>query len=176
MKKGIVIYGSHYGATEQYAREIAKQTGFECIPFQEVKSLDGYDTVVVGGGHYAGGITGVEKTIQKLPNTPVEVFVYSVGLSSKTEENLKKIHEDVRKVVPEEIADNAHIFYYRGNMNMKKLSFMHKTMMKMMIGMVKKKPENERTGDDNNIINLPNEAVDFVDVSQVNELLAMIKG
>ncbi|MEG2329911.1 flavodoxin domain-containing protein [Anaerorhabdus sp.] len=176
MKQGIVIYGSHYGATEQYAREIAKQTGFECIQFQDIKSLENYDTIVIGGGHYAGGITGLEKTMQKLPSQPVDVYIYSVGLSSKTKENLEKVNEAVRKIVPEEKVEDSHVFYYRGGMDMKKLSFIHKTMMRMMIGMIKKKPENELTSDDQGVIDLPNKAVDFVDVTQVNDLVRMIKG
>lgn len=174
MKKGIVVFGSHYGATEAYARETAKRLGFDCKSYKEVSKLNDYQVVVIGGGHYAGGITGLKDTIEKVDTNKTLVYIYSVGLSNRTEENLKAIREAIRKVVPVEKADDSRIYYYRGNMDLNKLGFMHRNMMKMMIKMTKKIPENERTDDNRGVIELSEKSVDFIQVNDVEDMVQQI--
>lgn len=176
MKKGIVIYGSHYGATEQYAKEIARQLDFTCKNYKEINQLTDYDVIVIGGGHYAGSITGLAETMKKLTNKNSDVYIFTVGISSKNGTNLDAINDSIRKVVtPEQVSDDR-IFYYRGGMNLKEISFIHRTMMKMMIHMIKKKPKEELTEDDKGVIALKEKPINFIDLTQVNDIVSVIKG
>ncbi|MEG0076838.1 flavodoxin domain-containing protein [Anaerorhabdus sp.] len=175
MKKGIVVYGSHYGATEAYAREIAKRLEFDCMNYKEVKTLDPYQIVVIGGGLYAGGVTGLKKTVEKVDYSKMDIFIYTVGLSSKTKENLDHANLNVRSSVSKEQVDDSRIFYYRGNMDLHKLSFLHRTMMKFMISETKKIPTEKQTEDNKGVINLNNESVHFIDINDVSDLVEAIK-
>jgi menaquinone-dependent protoporphyrinogen IX oxidase len=175
MKKGIVIYGSQYGATEKYAKEIASQLGFDCVSHTKIKSIDSYQIVILGGGHYAGSITGFKKTLEKINIDNTDLIVFTVGLSSKTAENIDAINTAVRNVISKEKVDDSRIFYYRGNMDFKKLSMVHRLMMKFMIGQCKKVPEANKTDDQKGIANLEKQSVDFINVNEVNELVELVK-
>lgn len=174
MNKGIVVYGSHYGASEKYAKEIARQLNFVCKSYREVPSLEEYEVVIYGGGVYAGGVTGLKKVMGAITEANTNVYVFVVGLSSKTEEVLRVVHETVRKVVSQDIVADDHIFYYRGNMDMKRLSLVHRVMMKMLIHVTKKTPENERTEDQNGMISLEHSAVDNIKLEDIQDLVSQI--
>ena len=64
----IIIYGSHYGTTKQYAEELSRRTNIEAISFENVKEIDNYDKIIYLGGLYAGGVLGMSKTLKKLTN------------------------------------------------------------------------------------------------------------
>ncbi len=54
--KGIIIYKSNYGSTEQYARWIQEETGFDCVELKKAKARDlgSSDRIVLGCPIYAG--------------------------------------------------------------------------------------------------------------------------
>ena len=58
---GIILYQSKYGATKKYAEWISEETGFSCVETKKAKieEVKTYDTIVLGGGIYAGGIAGI---------------------------------------------------------------------------------------------------------------------
>ena len=60
-QRTIVLYTSKYGAAETYARWIAEALGCRAVPLDKFskKELQGYDTVIYGGGVQAGGICGL---------------------------------------------------------------------------------------------------------------------
>ena len=62
-QRTIVLYTSKYGAAETYARWIAEALGCRAVPLDKFskKELQGYDTVIYGGGVQAGGIRGLEQ-------------------------------------------------------------------------------------------------------------------
>ena len=66
MKKTIIIYGSQYGSTKRYAEKLANTTGLEAIDYTKVTELPGYDRIVFLGALYAGGVTGLKKTAEKM--------------------------------------------------------------------------------------------------------------
>ena len=59
--KGIILYQSKYGATKKYADWISEATGFECVETKKanIKEVEKYDIIVLGGGIYAMGIAGL---------------------------------------------------------------------------------------------------------------------
>lgn len=56
-----VVYASHYGSTEKYARWIAQELKADLYRADQLKAgdLDKYDTVIFGGGLYAGQLNGL---------------------------------------------------------------------------------------------------------------------
>ena len=45
MKK-IIIYGSKYGTTKQYAEELSKKTNIKAESYEDIKSIDKYETII----------------------------------------------------------------------------------------------------------------------------------
>ena len=61
MKQGIILYQSKYGATQKYANWLSDKTGFDCIAVDkaDMKQIQQYDVIVLGGAIYASGISGL---------------------------------------------------------------------------------------------------------------------
>ena len=66
--------------------------------------------------------------------------------------------------------DEKNIFHFRGGIDYKKLSFLHKTIMTLLYKKVKKTPESERNASAVGIIETYNKQVDFVDLDSLKEL------
>ncbi len=58
MGKGIILYQSKYGSTRKYGEWLREETGYACAEtrYTNVKLLQEYDTIILGGGVYASGI------------------------------------------------------------------------------------------------------------------------
>ena len=62
----IIIYGSKYGSTEKYAKELARRINVEAIEYDKIKNINDYDYIIYLGALYAGGVMGLVKTIKKI--------------------------------------------------------------------------------------------------------------
>ena len=62
----IIIYGSLHGAAKRYADGLAASTGINVLDYKKAKNLDAYKRVIYIGSIYAGGVTGLKKTIARL--------------------------------------------------------------------------------------------------------------
>ena len=62
MKNGLILYRSKYGATRKYAQWLKEATGFDCMETKkaDAKTAQNYDTLILMGGVYAGGIAGLD--------------------------------------------------------------------------------------------------------------------
>lgn len=176
--KTVVIYKSEYGAAKKYAERIAKALDCEALPFKGVSpgGLDAYDAIVFGGGLYAGKINGlslITKNFDKLKTKKLAVF--SIGLWPA--EDTEYVMSLVNGNFPQELRDKIKLFYFRGGMDFSKLSFIHRTMMRVMKTSLDKKPDGERTAADNAIISIVNgKADDFFDAGAIEPLVEYIKG
>ncbi|MFA7069096.1 MAG: flavodoxin domain-containing protein, partial [Acidaminococcaceae bacterium] len=79
MMRSVVIYSSKTGFTKKYAKWLAEDLSADIFDATKVTAemLEGYDTIIYGGGLYALGISGVEYIKQnrgKLKNKKVVVF------------------------------------------------------------------------------------------------------
>ena len=174
MKKSIIIYGSQYGTTENYAKELGKQTGIEVLSFQNVKTLNEYEQVVYFGGLYAGSVKGLKQTMKMVPKG-VKVLIVTVGLASDREENMPHIQNAIQKQVSPELLERAECFHLRGGIDYKKLSFKHKMMMAAMCQALKAKPVEKRSDDDVVIIESYNKKVDFTDFTKLEPIIQVIQ-
>lgn len=80
----IVIYKSKTGFTEQYAQWIRDELGCEIARYEDRNhiNLEDYDTLIFGGGFYAGKIAGLKWFLeQALVLDSRKVVVFGTGAS-----------------------------------------------------------------------------------------------
>ena len=169
----IIIYGSHYGTTKQYAEELSRRTNIKAISFEKVKEINDYDNIIYLGGLYAGGVLGMSKTIKKLNNiSNKKIIIATIGLSDPTDEvNKKNIRNNIKNQMQKEIFEKAKIFHLRGGIDYSKLNFVHKTMMKLLYNAVKNLPEEKQTAEDRAMIKTYNKKVNFIDFSSLDKII-----
>ena len=172
----IIIYGSCYGSTKQYAEELSKRTNIEAISFKNVKKINAYNTIIYLGGVYAGGVLGMAKTIKKLKDfSNKKIIIVTVGLSDPTDEvNKNNIRNNIKNQIQKEIFEKAKIFHLRGGIDYSKLNFAHKTMMKLLYNSVKNLPEEKLTAEDRAMIETYNKKIDFIDFSSLEQIISEI--
>ena len=172
----IIIYGSHYGTTKQYAEELSKRTNIEAISYQSVKEINNYDNIIYLGGLYAGGVLGLSKTIKKLNNiSSKKIIIATVGLSDPTDEvNKNNIRNNIKSQIPREIFEKVKIFHLRGGIDYSKLNFIHRNMMKLLYNAFKNLPEEKQTAEDRAMIETYNKKIDFIDFSSLGKIISEI--
>ena len=169
----IIIYGSHYGTTKQYAEELSKRTNIKAISFKKFnQQINDYDNIIYLGALYAGGVLGMSKTLKKLNNiSNKKILIATVGLSDPTDEvNKNNIRNNIKNQIPKEVLEKAKIFHLRGGIDYSKLNFAHKTMMKLLYNAVKNLPEEKQTAEDRAMIETYNKKVNFIDFSSLDKI------
>ena len=145
----VVVYTSKYGSTEKYAHWIAEALGCNAKKLSELSSedLSNFDTVIYGGGLYAGGIAGFKKFLSKLRSTDDKTLaLYMVRL---TNPEMKDDYDQVAdKNIPPEWKNKFKIFAFRGDQQFSRMSVLHKIMMRVPKSMAEKKPLEQRTEED----------------------------
>ena len=169
----IIIYGSHYGTTKQYAEELSKRTNIKAISFKKFnQQINDYDNIIYLGALYAGGVLGMSKTLKKLNNiSNKKILIATVGLSDPTDEvNKNNIRNNIKNQIPKEVLEKVKVFHLRGGIDYSKLNFAHRTMMKLLYNTVKKLPKEKQTAEDSAIIETYNKKVDFIDFSSLDKI------
>ena len=169
----IIIYGSHYGTTKQYAEELSKRTNIKAISFKKFnQQINDYDNIIYLGALYAGGVLGMSKTLKKLNNiSNKKILIATVGLSDPTDEvNKNNIRNNIKNQISKEVLEKAKIFHLRGRIDYLKLNFAHKTMMKLLYNVVKNLPNEKQTAEDRAMIETYNKKVNFIDFSSLDKI------
>lgn len=143
MNKGIIIYQSKYGATKKYAEWLKEMTGFACLETQKASLNDvkQYDIILLCGGVYASGIAGLsflKKNIGVLRNKKIAILC--VGASPYDESAFNEIKGHNLKGDLEEIP----LFYGRGMWNESRMTFVDRTLCRLLQKSVAKKAPDTR--------------------------------
>ena len=171
----IIVYGSNYGTTKQYANELSRRTNMKVISFKKVnQQINDYDNIIYLGALYAGGVLGMSKTLKKLNNIlNKKIIIVTVGLSDPTDEvNKNNIRNNIKNQISKEVFEKAKIFHLRGGIDYSKLNFAHKTMMKLLYNAVKNLPKEKLTAEDRAMIETYNKNVNFIDFSSLDEIIS----
>ena len=173
----IIIYGSHYGTTKQYADELSRKTNIKAIPFEEVNQINNYDNIIYLGGLYAGGVLGMTKTLKKLNNiSNKKIILVTVGLADPTDEkNINNIRNNIKTQIQKEVFEKAKIFHLRGGIDYSKLNFAHKTIMKLLYNAIKNLSQEKQTAENRAMIETYNKKVDFIDFSTLDKIIDEIQ-
>lgn len=131
MEKGIILYQSKYGATKKYAEWLKEATQFECTETKkaDIKKVQEYDVIILGGGIYASGIAGLsflKKNIRYLKDKKIVVFC--VGASPYDEDAFAEVYKHNFR---DDLKDLA-CFYCRGAWNEEELSLTDRTLCRML--------------------------------------------
>lgn len=176
MENAVVVYKSKYGTTKKYAQWLAEELSCDLFDVSEIKAdkLVQYDCIVFGGGLYASGISGISlitSNFDKLKGKKIAVF--TVGLADPNRK--EQFGTILQKNFSEEMRREIHIFHLRGGINYKKLGFVHNAMMAMLIKIVGKKPQSERTEEENEMLDTYGGTVDFTDRSSIEPIISFMK-
>ena len=173
----IIIYGSKYGTAKQYAVELSKKTNIKVDDYKNIKNINDYETIIYIGALYAGGVLGMAKTLKKISNSKnKKIIIVTVGLADPMDkENINNIENSMKKQLPNEMYEKASIYHLRGGIDYSKLSFLHKTMMKILYEKIKSLPEEKKTAEDKLMIDSYNRKSNFVDFSTLENIINEIK-
>lgn len=176
MNNTVVIYKSKYGSTKKYAQWIAEETETDLFERSEIgpKKLAEYDTIIYGGGLYAGGIAGVSVITQNyeiLKNK--RIIIFTVGLASTDKGEV--FYPIIEKNFPEKMRRNIKFFHLRGGIDYKELEIIHKIMMAMLKTVLSMKKPDKLTDDDRELLATYGGKVDFTDKNTLAPLLLYLR-
>ncbi len=175
MGKGIILYQSKYGATKKYAQWLQEETGYDCVETKHVnvKSLQEYDVIILGGGVYASGIAGLsflKKNIEHLSDKRIAVF--AVGASPYDENAIKQI----RDLHFKDKLSRIPLYYCRGAWNEEKMSFTDRTLCKMLQKAVAKQDPNTFESWQKALMSAVGQSCDWTDKKYLTSLIEFMKG
>lgn len=175
MKKTVVIYCSKYGATKQYARWIAAALSCDLLEQHTVRpdDLDRYDTIIYGGGLYAGGVSGIKlltKNADRLQQKNLLLFTCGIA-DPKDEDNVKHIRQALNKILPLQLQNRIQLFHLRGSIDYKRLGLVHRMMMAMLRKMIAKKDPNTLREEDRQLLATYGQTIDFTDQSSIQPIV-----
>ena len=196
-QRTIVLYTSKYGAAETYARWIAEALGCRAVPLDKFskKELQGYDTVIYGGGVQAGGIRGLEQftkwikgdlklrqmakrgTISEAEAAEIGAFdrqyyIFAVGISLDSEGNrlqLRDINFD------KDWLRDLPCFFLPGAFDPAKLAGVDKAIIKVATKMFLDKPEVQAAAEDAQVLRYFETGCDLIDRTRTTALLESVK-
>lgn len=175
VNKTVVIYESKYGSTRRYARWIAEALG--CPLFEKKncrpQDLEQYDTIIYGGGLYAGGVSGIRLLIKNWPALRQKnVILFTCGLSDpQNPADTAHIRQALDKVLSPEMMKKLQIFHLRGGIDYSKLNPIHRCMMSMLRKMLLKKDAALLTEEDRYLLDTYGKQVDFTDQASIRPLI-----
>ena len=175
--KHIIVYGSQYGNTRRYAEKLSQQTGIPAVDYKDAPNLSDMKTIVYMGGLYAGGVSGLAKTLRSFSlQDGQKLLLVTVGLADPDKpENRLHIRTSLQKQLPAELLERAKIFHLRGGINYQELTFRHQMMMKMLYRFLRKKPYEKRTAEDRALIETYGKQLDFTDLSALEPIVQEIQ-
>lgn len=176
--KTVVIFQSKYGSTKKYAQWIAEELSCDIFEKKNVKagSLDEYDTIIYGGGLYAGGVSGIDllvKNFDRISNKNLILFTCGLADPSETH-NTDSIKAGLKKVLSPQMQEKIKVYHLRGAVDYSKLNVVHKSMLAMVHKMVQKKDPSSMSDEDKEMLATYGQAVDFTDKESIAPILEYV--
>jgi menaquinone-dependent protoporphyrinogen IX oxidase len=130
--KGLIIYKGKYGATEQYAHMLAESTKFLLATPEELSEndLDRYDCIVLGSSVYIGKLQLKEWIADHAGELRKKKLFIFIVCGTRPDDKAKT-DQIIRDNIPAELKSVARIYFMRGRMNKKKLSFKDGLMLRI---------------------------------------------
>lgn len=179
MKSTAVIYKSKYGSTKKYAEWIGTELECDVLENSSVSAdrLKMYDTIIYGGGLFAGGVNGISlitKNFDAIKNK--DIILFTVGLADpKDTANTEHIKGGIKKAVSPEVYEKLKIFHLRGGIDYSALGIVHKAMMAMLVKSMKSKDKSELRDEDKLMLETYGQQVDFTDKKSIQPIVDYVK-
>lgn len=171
--KTIVTYVSKTGFTQQYAQWIAESLNCDIQPFngKTKKTLCDYDLIIFGGGIMAGMVNGLKKFKSCPEFSSKKVIVFATGATDHRATKIVQgfgstnLSDDESKRIP--------FFFFESGINYEGMGFFPKTLLKMMVGALKKK-ENP-TAEEKGMLETIEKSCNKADKSYIEPLIEVVK-
>lgn len=178
MNKIVIIYESKYGSTKRYAKWIADALSCQIFEKKNFRSenLSQYDTVIYGGGLYAGSVSGIKFITQnwKLLSDK-RVVLFTCGLADPDNpHDISVIRESLSRILSEDKLNHLCLFHLRGGIDYSRLNLVHRSMMAMMRKMLLKKGAHSLREEDQLFLDTYGKCVDFTDKASIRPLVDYI--
>ena len=169
----IILYGSQYGSTRRYAEKLSEQTGIPVVSYKDAPALSDKKTSVYLGGVYAGGVLGLVKTLRGFSlQTGQKLILVTVGLADPNDpDNRDNIRTFLQRQLPAELLGRATIYHLRGRIDYQKLSFGHRTVMKLLYQFLRRTPVEKQTAENRALVETYGKQVDFTDFSTLEPII-----
>lgn len=175
MDKIVVIYESKYGYTRRYAKWIAEELSCPVYERRKFRPQDfaQYDTVIYGGGLYAGGISGIRLLARsQAALSGKKLILFTCGLAdTDNPDNIVGIRASLDKALPENLAEQVQCFHLRGGIDYSRLSLVHRSMMSMLCKMLRKKDEDALSKEDRQILDTYGKQIDFTERESIRPIV-----
>lgn len=172
----VILYGSCYGASQRYAKELSRRTGFPVASYQDYlrAPLVKVENVVYFGGLYAGGITGLKRTLRAIPPA-AHLTLVTVGLADPARaENAAHIRGLAQRLLGAERFGRTDLFHLRGGIDYSRLSPVHRAMMAMLRRSLLLKDPAALSDEDRGLLETYGTAVDFTDLDALEPVMASL--
>lgn len=173
--KTIVVYRSKTGFTKKYAAWIAEELQADLREYRRIspEELHRYDTIVYGGGLYAGGINGLKSFEKNLPYVrDRKIIVFATGATPDRPETTQELRE---LNFSKDQLEYMHFFYLRGGFDFSKLGVVDKFLMIMMKCKLRMKPASKRSADETGMLAAYQHPADFTKKKYMDELLEVAR-
>ena len=138
----VIIYKGKYGATRQYAAWLGEELK---LLVQDTGTINGeqlnnYDTLIIGSSVYIGKLQ-IEKWLKNnlsfLRNK--KIFFFQVAATPPEQKEKRQVYNETG--IPKEIQGNCSFYFLHGRLNIKKLSWPDRLLLKAGASMVKNPTE-----------------------------------
>ena len=168
--KTAVVYRSKTGFTKKYAQWIAAELAADLFEDSKIgaKRLADYDTIIYGGGLYAGGISGVKLITKNLQQLKAEkIVVFATGATPERAETTEELRK--QNFTPGQL-ERIRFFYLRGGFDYNKLSPLNKLLMNLLKWSLKRKPQ--LTADERGMLAAYDTPLDFTREEKISDLVS----
>jgi menaquinone-dependent protoporphyrinogen IX oxidase len=139
---GTIYYRTKYGATEDYARWLSEEVGFDLENIKEKPEVRSEGIVVIGSSLMIGKVTAaawILKNWEKMKGRkPVFFCVGGSKIGSKEREDI------LTRSLPEDVIAGMMVFHLPGRIDHKKLNFFMSGMIRRMAKYEKDEVERKR--------------------------------
>lgn len=171
MPETAILFSSRYGSSKEYALMLKEKTGAAAIGNDKLTPslVAEFGSLILVGGVYMGKIEGLDffRDYATELRASHKLAVLAVGLAPEGKEYYAKLYEDNFK----NHLQGIPMFYARGRLEMDKLSFVDKNLMKAFQKLVKGRKE--LSGFAKEITE--NRSLDYISEDYLDELLVYLR-
>ncbi len=130
--EGIIVYKGKYGSTQTYAGWLSEALQLPVLEAGKISrhDLEKYDFLILGSAVYFGKLLLHKWLKEHLALIHYKkIFIFSV--SGTPPDHRQELDEIIQRSVPAEIRNPASVYFFPGKMELDKLSWLDRLLMKL---------------------------------------------
>lgn len=171
----IIIYASKTGFTKQYATWLSEELHASMSDYHQIsrEQIQNSDCVIFGGSLYAIGIEGIQVLRSNWDLLKEKkLIVFATGASPWSE---KVVEDIVTSNFSAEERTQLSFYYLRGGFNYKKLPFVDKVKMRLLMTKISMKKKSKRNADETGMLAIFKRGMDYTKKSYLQPILAEVR-